>query len=119
MNIDKEYAKLYERHGRVYIDERTFNKCFVKFTIDIGKLGNHMLSHGLFTREQLGDVISLPHDQVHNLLLHISKAGGQHGYFLLYISLCESAEKDNHQGHKDAVKELQKTGYNNTSIKNQ
>ena len=91
-----------------------FNKCATSIKIDVSKLGDHLLTHGLVaTREQLGDIINPNHrpcDQLHSLLCHVSKAGGRHGYFLLYVSLFESAKKDDHQGHKDAVIELQKTG---------
>ena len=114
ISADNDIANTFVKCGNVYIDEKIFNRCAVDIKIDVGKLGNHLLTHDLVAnRKELDDILNPHHsacEQLNHLLRHVSSAGGKHGYFLLYVSLFESAEKDNHQGHKDAVEELKQTG---------
>ena len=49
-------------------------------------------------------------EQLMNVNQQISRDGGKHGYFLLYVCLFESQDGCVHQGHKDAVDKLTKTG---------
>ena len=106
-------ARLYKRYDEVYIDEKTVHMCLVEIRrlIDIPILKDHLLKHRVIGTKQLDEITNRYHscdDQVDDLLKSVGRAGGKHGYFLLYVSLCESSEE--HRGHEDAVVELKKKG---------
>ena len=80
--------------------------------IDVDDLGNYLLKHGLVISIDKLQSITSPnlshHQQVLNLIAHVSTAG-RNGCFLFYVCLFESANKG-HQGHKEALENLQKKG---------
>ena len=104
-------ARLYSKCGNVYINEKVVVMCLVEIRhlIDIPCLKDHLLKHQVINNHQLAEITNPYHsydDQVDNLLKHVGRSGGKHGYFLLYVSLCESSE--NQRSHKEAVQELHK-----------
>ena len=106
---------LYERYGEVYINENTVLTCLVEIRrlIDIPILKDYLLKHRVIGTKQLDEITNHYHFsdyQMDNLLKSVGRAGGKHGYFLLYVSLCESSKR--HRGHEDAVQELKKKGRN-------
>lgn len=108
-------TELWKKCGEVYVTKEVFNACIATIGkwISISELTDLMMRHRLVTspaqvEEFTKTTLSQP-ERILNLLSHVNKNGGKHGYFLLYVCLYESQERVP-LGHKDAVDELQREG---------
>lgn len=103
------------RNDQVYVGELAFNRCWatIKPWINIQSLMGHLMRNGLVNSSDDMDEISsvyLPAAKKDANLKRLLQAnGGGNGYFIFYMSLCESLES-NPLGHGDAVDELKRCG---------
>ena len=112
MYLEKRLSDLWEKCGRVYVNQAVFNRCYpeIKEWIDVNEVLNHMRSHGVATIDQSDKITNKylsPEEQKRLLLEHINRCG-RHGFFWLYVCFFES--KENNVGHKDVCDELEKKG---------
>ena len=106
--------ELWEKCGKVYVNQAVFNRCFstIENCISIDGLISHMMAHELIVMTtdmtKITNPFLTPDERMHHLLEHIGKCG-KNAYFLLYVCLFESQEEN--FGHRDACKELKTAGW--------
>ena len=94
---------------RCYVNKEVFYKCYYKIRplLDIDLLYPLLMRHGIAKNsediERLTSAFHQPQDR-HSALLGLTEKGGEYGFMVLYMCICETSEDS--PGHIEAAQML-------------